>query len=136
MPEDNTTAANASTDHAEHIVGIGDLRVVLIEEGNYWFAQGLEIDYLAQGSSIEDAKDKFETGLAATFYENLRVFGTIQPLLVPAPVEIWKERFNPGSKAKRHRPIPVHQIPDFERLGSALSSQLPFQAIEYLQAVS
>lgn len=136
MPEDNTTAAHASTDHAEHIVGIGDLRVVLIEEGNYWFAQGLEIDYLAQGSSIKDAKDKFETGLAATFYENLRIHGTIQPLLVPAPVEIWKERFNPGSKAKRYRPIPVHQIPDFERFGSALSSELPFQAIEYLQAVA
>ena len=135
MPEDNTTAVHAITEHGEHIVGIGDLRVVLTQEGNYWYAQGLEIDYVAQGPSIDAAKENFETGLASTLHENLQIHGTIEPLLVPAPVEVWKERFNPGSSAKRYTHISVHRIRKLERLDSALPNRLPFQAIEYLQAM-
>ena len=135
MPEDNATAANAVTETAKHVVGIGDLRVVLIQEENDWYAQGLEIDYLAQGPSIEDAKENFETGLAATFHENLRVFGTIQSVLVPAPVEVWKEQFKPGSSPKRYTHVSVDRIPVFEQLAPALRDRFPFQAIEYLQAV-
>ena len=135
MPEDNATAANAVTETAEHAVGIGDLRVVLTQEGNYWYAQGLEIDYLAQGPSIEDAKENFETGLAATFHENLRAYGTIQSVLVPAPDEVWKEQFKPGSGAKRYTHVSVHRIPGLEQLAPRLPGRFPFQAIEYLQAV-
>ena len=133
MPEDTTTA-QAVTEHGEHIVGIGDLRVVVAQEGNHWYAQGLEIDYVAQGPSIEDARENFETGLAATLHENLRILGTIQPMLVPAPVEVWKERFSPGSGAKRYTHISVCRIRSLDRLESALPHRLPFQAIKYLQA--
>ena len=135
MPGENTTAVHAITEDGEHIVGIGDLRVVLVQEGNYWYAQGLEIDYVAQGPSIEDAKENFEIGLASTLHENLQIHGTIEPLLVPAPVEVWKERFDPGSSAKRYTHISVHRIRNFERLDTALPHRLPFQGIQYLQAV-
>ena len=135
MPEDSATAVHAIAEQGEHIVGIGDLRVVLAQEGNHWFTQGLEVDYVAQGPSIEDAKENFETGLASTLYENLQIHGTIQPLLVPAPVEVWKERFDPGSSAKRYTHVSVHRIRNLERLESVLPHRLPFQVIEYLKAV-
>lgn len=135
MAQDNTTAVHVITEHGEHIVGIGDLRVVLTQEGNYWYAQGLEIDYVAQGTSIEGAKENFENGLASTLHENLRIHGTIEPLLVPAPIEVWKERFNPGSSAKRYTHISVHQIRNLEQLESVLPNRLPFQGIQYLEAV-
>ena len=135
MLQDNSTTVRATTKQGQPIVGIGDLRVVLTQEGNYWYAQGLEIDYVAQGDSIEVAKKNFETGLASTFHENLRIHGTIQPLLVPAPVELWKERFNPGSSTKRYAHIPIHGIRSLAQLEHALPHRLPFQAIRYLQAL-
>lgn len=135
MPENSATTVHAIAEQGEHIVGIADLRVILAQEGNHWFAQGLEVDYVAQGPWIEDAKENFETGLASTLYENLQIHGTIQPLLVPAPVEVWKERFDPGSSAKRYTHVSVHRIRNLERLESVLPHRLPFQVIEYLKAV-
>ena len=134
MLQDNSTTVRATTKQGQPIVGIGDLRVVLTQEGNYWYAQGLEIDYVAQGDSLEVAKEHFETGLASTFHENLRIHGTVQPLLVPAPIEVWKERFNPGSSTERYAHLPVHGIRNLAQLESALPHRLPFQAIEYLRA--
>ena len=54
-----------------HIVGIGDLRVILSKEDGSWFAQALEIDYFAEGVSLEDVKKRFEDGLVLTIDENL-----------------------------------------------------------------
>ena len=47
-----------------HVVGIGNLRVAIETDGKFWTAQGLEIDYIAQGDDLEDAKKQFEDGLA------------------------------------------------------------------------
>ncbi len=72
-----------------NIVGIGNLRVVIIEDEGTWFAQGLEIDYAVQAKSLATVKKAFEDGLAATIHENLRIHGTIEALLKPAPPEVW-----------------------------------------------
>lgn len=132
MPVDNTAAVHAQTGDGGCIVGIGALRVLLIEEDSHWYAQGLEIDYVSQGKSIEESKKNFELGLTATIHENLRIHGTIEPVLAPAPVEIWKERLDPKAMAKRHSQISVHQIPTMQ-LAAAM---LPFQTIDYLQTES
>lgn len=136
MQNDTTTAVHAITESGEHIVGIGDLRVILTQEGDYWYAQGLEIDYVAQGDSMEAAKENFEIGLTSTLHENLKIHGTIEPVLIPAPVEVWKERLNPESIAKRFTHIFVHQIQSMQQLGFPSPNQLPFQGIQYLQAVN
>ena len=130
MSEQDATAVHIANESGDHVVGIGDLRVILIEEGGSWYAQGLEIDYVAQGSSISQAKANFETGLHATVSENLRIFGTIEPLLTPAPPEVWKDRLNPQSKAKRFYYASVHQLGTMDDV----LDFLPFQGIDYLQA--
>src|SRR5579863_5371997 len=57
------TAIHAKhSDGNRHIVGIGNLRVIIVPDGKLWFAQGLEIDYAVQGNSVEDAKRQLEAG--------------------------------------------------------------------------
>ena len=81
---DETTAIHLSGE-GDHIVGIGNLRVYIVKDGDYWCAQGLEIDYLAQGKTIADAQKAFEQGLAATIHENLNLNNTIEPVLKGGP---------------------------------------------------
>jgi len=130
MPNEDATALHIANKSGDHLVGIGDLRVILIKEAGSWYAQGLEIDYVAQGSSIDQAKTNFETGLHATIRENLKIFGTIEGLLTPAPVEVWKDRLDPHAKAKRFYYASIHQIGTM----NDVLDFLPFQGIDYLEA--
>ena len=97
-PPVHTTAFHGQSEDGFNVVGIGNLRVVLIQDDDAWFAQGLEIDYAAQGSSVEDVKKKFAQGLCATLHENLKAYGNIERILRVAPPQVWNELFyNPGS---------------------------------------
>jgi hypothetical protein len=109
------------------IVGIGNLRVVIVQEEDSWFAQGLEIDYAAQGTDIKDVKKQFGDGLAATVREHLKIFGTIENLLKVAPQDVWKDMLL-GVTGKRYcySQVSVHN------LGKELKESLPFDGIQYL----
>jgi hypothetical protein len=125
-PKPTTAFQAVSKDGSHHIVGIGDLRVVIVPDGdNLWFAQGLEIDYAAQGTSEADVKKKFEYGLEATVNQHIRINGTIEGLLRVAPPEVWKEFLgDPAGKKKIYSQITSH----------VLQEQLPFEGIKYLVA--
>lgn len=131
MSNQDTTAIHAVTDTGDHIVGIGHLRVLLVAEGEHWHAQGLEIDYMAQGSTIDEAKVNFETGFLVTIEENLRVHGSIEPLLNVAPPEVWKDLLDPSARLKIFNQLTVHERDDM----AGFKGLLPFQAINYLQYV-
>ncbi len=104
-----------------HLVGIGNLRVVIVPDGNFWFAQGLEIDYAEQGDSVEDVKTKFENGLHATIDQHLKIHGSIKKLLRVAPTEVWTEVLEDPSAYKNfYTQVSVHN--------------LPFAGIQYLVA--
>lgn len=107
---ENATMAVQISDNKKHVVGIGGLRVMLIKEDQFWIAQGLEIDSLAQGSSKNAAKKNFEDGLRATIGEHLKIYGTIERLLSPAPKEVWQEFFacDPSGR-QRYAQISVHR---------------------------
>lgn len=138
MNQDTTTAVHAITHGGDHIVGIGDLRVVLVEEEGTWYAQGLELDYVSQGSSIDKAKKNFEHGLHVTIRENLRIHGTIKPLLVQAPESVWSDWLDPDARTKRFYYIAFHENNDDQEdsVLKDVSGVLPFQGIDFLQAVS
>lgn len=87
-----------------------DLRVIIVREGDCdYYAQGLEIDYLAQGSTLDSVQKAFERGLKLTIEEHLKAYGTIKYLLQPAPAEVWRELLT-GDGYKFHQ-LAVHQIP-------------------------
>lgn len=100
-----------TTNGMHHVVGIGNLRVVLVPDGQHWFAQGLEIDYSAQGDDIEDAKRKFEIGLQSTVDEHLKIYGNMDKFLKVAPPEVWKEfLFDPLGKHAWYSQVSAHTI--------------------------
>lgn len=121
---DETTAIHGVSGEGDHIVGIGNLRVFIVKEENFWYAQGLEIDYVAQGKTIEDAKKAFEKGLWVTIHENLQIHGTIEPVLKVAPQEIWQKVLSPHY---RFTQVSVHQIESMPGF--------PFGGIGYLEEV-
>lgn len=86
-------AKKAKDGGSTHAVGLGDLRVMILQDGDVWYAQGLEIDYVAQGSTQALAQRSFERGLELTVLEHLKLFGNIQKLLKPAQPETWVEFF-------------------------------------------
>ena len=106
-----TTAFQVSNPEAsEHVVGIGHLRVLVSQYDDDWIAQGLEIDYFAEGSSLDDVKASFQEGLAATIREHLKLYGTIQGILKTAPQDAWSEFFA-SSKCLVHSQITFHNTP-------------------------
>ena len=82
-------AGKDGKDH--HVVGFGNLRVVITNDDGAYFAQALEIDYGTAGSSLEDAQHRFERGLHDTVEEHLRRFNSIDRLLKPVPPEVWND---------------------------------------------
>ncbi len=130
MPPEKTTTVVQVSKGDDHVVGIGNLRVLITQDGSAWSAQGLEIDYTAQGDSVEEAKKRFADGLRATVRENLRICGTLEPLLQVAPSECWREFFELASREERKRfsQVSVHRVETNDALDT-----LPWNKIEYLE---
>jgi hypothetical protein len=76
-----------------HRVEIAALKVLLIQEGDHWIAQGLDLDYAAAGTSIQDVKDRFSQGLYHTIDEHLKRNGSLESFIRPAPREVWQMYF-------------------------------------------
>lgn len=115
-------------DGVHHIVGFGNIRVIIVPDGSAFFAQGLEIDYAAQGSSVAQVKKNFEVGLEATIQQHLKIYGNIKGLLQPAPAAVWQELV--PEKTALHNSywhISEHTIQH---------SALPYEGINYLVAAA
>jgi hypothetical protein len=79
-----TKAVNTDLPDGEHqAVAIYNLHVLVVPDGNGWFAQAFEIDYGVQGKTVEEAKKRFEEGLAATIQHNVDIFQSIDNMLHP-----------------------------------------------------
>jgi hypothetical protein len=109
-----------------HIVGFGNIKVIVCEDDGIWFAQGLDIDYAAEGTSLRNVQENFQTGLAATVRLHLQAFSTIENLLVPAPTEVWKELTNIGKHFK------FTQIKTYD-FSDEMKSQMPYSGIDFIE---
>jgi hypothetical protein len=116
------TTAVHSTDGKTHIVGIGNLRVIICHESDAWFAQGLEIDYAASGHSVEEVKKNFEKGLKGTIDLNIKMHCDIEHFLKVAPQNVWRELHRKGNHY-RFSHVSLHDD---------ISKTLGYQGIDYL----
>lgn len=103
------TSAFQVKDGTTHVVGVRQLRVVVTNDGEGWFAQGLEIDYFAQTSSLGVVKHRFEEGLCATIDEYLKKHGSIEWLLQPAPDNVWNEFLRRKQRPLWFSSVSVHR---------------------------
>jgi hypothetical protein len=97
------------TDGSTHIVGIGNLRVIICQDGDSWFAQGLEIDYAANGHSLDEVKKNFQTGLKGTIDLHIKAYGNIEHFLRVAPQEVWKELHTYPGTNYRYTQVSLHE---------------------------
>lgn len=113
------------------------LHVMLLPDGQGWFAQGLEIDYAACGATMDEAKDNFVQGLGVTVCEHLVMYGHIKKVLVPASQQAWNEYYeSPPEGIKRHK---ISLKASFEEQHAEqqqiekVQKAIPFNAIEFLR---
>ena len=104
-----------------HVVGVGNLRVIVLKTGDFWFARGLDIDYAAQGVTLQEVKRNFERGLEQTIDRHLQIFGNIERLLSPTPPDAWRKLVYSPSRRFRYSQVSTHRLSD--RLKSLLKSE-------------
>ena len=88
---------------------------------------GLDIDYGARGSSLDDVTEQFESGLVATIQEHLKIYGTIENVLQVAPPTVWKNLLLQPSILARLTQLSFHEVPAVKQLLPGL------HGIQYLQ---
>src|SRR5579872_3323709 len=80
--------------HAQHdggdTVACDSLEVVISHDKDFWYAQGKQIDYIAQGQSIEEVKERFLRGLSLTVKAHIKKFGSVEKLLRGAPASAFE----------------------------------------------
>ncbi|HWW61332.1 MAG TPA: hypothetical protein VN181_08190 [Thermoanaerobaculia bacterium] len=69
-------------------LAIWSLRVWITEEAGYFVAQGLEVDYAAQGRTREEAMQLFSEGFARTIDAHLREFESADAFLKPVSAQL------------------------------------------------
>lgn len=125
-----TAAIHAIHEDGEHhAVAILNLHVLIVPDGKFWFAQGLEVDYAVQGENIEDVKQQFQTGFKATIHEHLKMFGNIDKMLKVAPSEVWHEYLTTPKAQNIYTHASIHEVLPEPQL---IASQLQFEQIEYI----
>ena len=73
-------------------IDVWNLHVLVTHDEGGWFAQGAEVDYAAQGSSLENVKKHFEEGFAETIHLHLKMYGTAKYFLSnSAPPDVFGE---------------------------------------------
>jgi len=70
--------------------GLLGLRVAVVRDGDAWFAQGLDVDYFAQGSTPEEAETNFTAGLKTMIRLHANEFGHLR-YVVPPPASVSQE---------------------------------------------
>lgn len=114
-----------------HVVILKDIRVFLVPDGSGWYAQALDLDYAAGGNSIEEAKEKFQIGLAETVREHLKYFGSIKKFLVPAPPDDWKEYLDAPESLNLYSTVDAFDL--VKQAGETIEKEdFPFGEIKFL----
>ena len=118
----------AGSDGSTHVVGFGNLRVLIICDDEMWFAQSQDINYAAQGASLAEVKRNFERGLTATVHEHLRAYGHIRNLLSRPPSSgVWQDLIRMSPPAFRYSQVTTHRLPE------QIQDVIRFESIEFIQ---
>jgi hypothetical protein len=129
-----TTAFHAhgdTPDSSVDVIGFGNLRVIVVQDDDLWFATCLDFNYAAQGTSLSEVKSNFERGLSATVEEHLRVFGNIENLLSrPSSSRIRQEIMHKMPQAFRYSQVTVHRLP------KELQNVIQFEGIEFIRPIA
>lgn len=120
------TVTHVQTSDDQHAVLLSALHVMVENNGGTWFAQGVEIDYAAAGTSLADVQDRFARGLSRTIEANLKRHNSIERLVKYAPTEV-REAFR-ASAVK----FELTQLSAFD-LSDSLPGSFPFNRLVFAE---
>lgn len=104
----------------------GELKVVVLSDEEGFFAQGLEIDHDAQGTTLEAVRANFEAGLAGLVRQRLSAHGKLDGLLKPTPADTWANLWDAGK---------VYTVSSVSLQSRQGLSRLPYAGISYFEQV-
>jgi hypothetical protein len=116
------------SDGIHHVVGLANIRVLILKDGPFWHAQGLDLDYAAQGHTPEETRKNFEIGLKATIDQHLRMYGHLGNFFKITPAEICHNLLLEMTTE------PVHLNRYSQISGHEIHEAIPYRTIEYLVA--
>lgn len=100
-----------------HHVFIDGLRVWAYQTEYAWIAQGIDLDYVTSGESLELAVQAFTIGLSLTVCENLKRFHSIERLVSRKPpqeiIERWKRAIERSEIEERDVELPTDEFSSF-----------------------
>ena len=101
----------SDTQEIQAVVAAMNMKVWICKESGHWIAQGLDMDYISQGNTLEECKQSFEDGLTATIHEYLKI-GELTKFFTP-PEHAWNEFSNsPHPPLKmEYSQVSIHRIP-------------------------
>jgi hypothetical protein len=105
---------------------LGSMRAVVYLEGGAWIVEGLDVDYMAEGRSLEDARRRFDRGLALTVVENAKLGPSRRWLGTPGDAAAWCRFFAAG--VRRLGCEATDDLPGIDSLGS---HDFPFSTVEF-----
>jgi len=73
----------------QHSVILSNVRVVIVPDGDRWFAQGIDINYATGGATIRETQRNFEMGLSMTIRANLQRLGNIDRIMRTPDADVW-----------------------------------------------
>jgi hypothetical protein len=124
------TAKAMHLQHGKHeAIAIWNLSVLIVPDENSWFAQGLEVNYGAQGNTPEEAQENFQRGLLATIRQHLRVHGDITRILKFAPSQILHRAAENRDSIKHFAYVTFQEI--LAGNDTKIERALPFGGIDY-----
>lgn len=94
-----------------HSISAKEIRVLVMKDADALFAQGLDIDYAAEGESMDEVIENFVGGLVRTLHEHLVVHGNLRKLPAPAPPEYWQAYLSDDVHHVECRWLSVHKVP-------------------------
>ncbi len=106
--------------------------MLIVPDGKAFFAQCHEIDYAAQGETLEEVKSNFEKGFSATVFHHLRMFGSLDEMMHPVGGDMWQDLIGSTEGMK----FTVSHTALHRVLNKRVEVLSPYQNIEYAQAMA
>lgn len=90
------------------------VKVLFLQEGDYWVTQGLEYDVAAQGKTIAEAKKSFENTFLGQIVLDIKENRKPLEGISKAPEEFWN-KFKEAKHLKDAKPfcVPDWVLPEF-----------------------
>lgn len=109
--ESEGRAIHVCDEHNKHTIAMQYIRVLIVQDDdNTWYAQSMDIDYAASGTTLENVQENFAKGLIGTLKANLEKFGHIRRVMESPPLSDWVHLLTQNPQTYAHNNVSSHHV--------------------------